>query len=96
MRCGKWMLLLVGTLAGLAINSASAQPSVSLTGTYRCVQGCAPGFEGKTASITQNGWDLNIVTDLGWPPTLGLTGFRQQLEYGSRPRNKAQFIPPTR
>ena len=65
MRCEKRMLFLVGILAGLAINSASAQPSVSLTGTYRCVQGCVPGFEGKTAFITQNCWDLNIVTESG-------------------------------
>ena len=50
-----------------ATGGASAQPAVSLTGTYRCVQGCAPGFEGKPAMITQNGWNINIVTEAGVP-----------------------------
>ncbi len=67
MRCGKRMLLLVGILAELAINSASAQPAASLTGAYRCMHGCAPGFIGERAFITQNGWDLNIVTESGVP-----------------------------
>ena len=62
----------------LAATNASAQPAVSLTGTYRCVQGCAPGFEGKPAFVTQNGWNINIVTETGvsvqawfdwWSPT---------------------------
>ncbi len=65
MRCGKWMLVLVGIFTGLAISSASAQPVANLTGTYRCVLGCATGFEGQRASITQNGWDLYIVTESG-------------------------------
>ena len=52
-------------LPGLAISSASAQPAISLTGTYRCVQGCMPGFESQRATITQNGWNLNIVTESG-------------------------------
>ena len=67
MRYGKRMFFVVGILIGLAINSASAQPAISLTGTYRCAQGCVPGFEGKTAYITQNGWNLNIVTESGVP-----------------------------
>ncbi len=65
MHCRKWMLVLVGIFAGLAINSASAQPVTNLTGTYRCVLGCAAGFEHHTASIAQNGWDLHIVTESG-------------------------------
>jgi BA14K-like protein len=65
MRCAKRLSFLVTILAGLPLNGAQAQPAVSLTGTYRCAQGCAPGFEGKTASITQNGRDLNIVTESG-------------------------------
>ena len=48
----KGLLFVVGILAALAANSASAQPAVSLTGTYRCVQGCVPGFEGKPAFVT--------------------------------------------
>ena len=49
----------------LAATGASAQPAVSLTGTYRCMQGCAPGFEGRPAFVTQNGWNINIVTEAG-------------------------------
>lgn len=63
----KRFLLGVGVLTVLAANSASAQPAVSLTGAYRCVQGCVPGFESRPAFITQNGWDLNIVTEAGVP-----------------------------
>jgi hypothetical protein len=47
--------------------NGTAQPAVNLTGPYRCVQGCAPGFEGRTAIATQNGWDLNLVTEAGVP-----------------------------
>ena len=49
----------------LAATGASAQPAVSLTGTYRCMQGCAPGFEGRPAFVTRNGWNINIVTEAG-------------------------------
>jgi hypothetical protein len=63
----KRLLLVAGVLAASAANSASAQPAVSLTGTYQCVQGCVPGFEGRPAFVTQNGWDLNIVTEAGVP-----------------------------
>lgn len=59
------LLLLIGLLVGLAASNASAQPSDDLTGTYRCVQGCAAGSQGKLAFITENGWDLNIVTESG-------------------------------
>ena len=61
----KRLLVLVGMLAGLTFSSASAQPFANLTGTYRCVQGCAADSEGRTALITQNGWNLNIVTESG-------------------------------
>lgn len=54
-----------GLLLALLTTNALAQPAVNLTGTYRCVQGCAPGFEGRTAFVTQNGWDLNLVTESG-------------------------------
>ena len=56
----------LGLLAAvLAANGASAQSAVNLSGTYRCTQSCAPGFEGKAAYVTQNGRDLNIVTESG-------------------------------
>jgi hypothetical protein len=56
--CAVWA---VGT------TNASAQPAVNLTGTYRCVQGCAPSAEGMPAFVTQNGWNINIVTETGIP-----------------------------
>lgn len=58
-------MLAAGLLVLLAATGASAQPAVSLTGTYRCMQGCAPGFEGKPAFVTQSGWNINIVTEAG-------------------------------
>ncbi len=63
----KRILSAAAILAALAANSAAAQPAVSLSGTYRCVQGCVPGFETRPAFVTQNGWDLNIVTETGVP-----------------------------
>ena len=72
MHSAKRLLMLLTVLVGLPSGDALAQSAVSLAGTYRCVQGCAPGFEGKIATITQNGHDLNIVTEAGvavraWP-----------------------------
>jgi len=49
----------------MPVTGASAQPAVALSGTYRCVQGCASGFQGGTAVVTQNGWDVNMVTESG-------------------------------
>jgi hypothetical protein len=57
----------VGILLTLLTTNASAQPAVNLTGKYRCVQGCAPGFENNPAFVTQNGWDINLVTEAGAP-----------------------------
>lgn len=61
----KQILSLACTLLALAATSASAQPAVSLTGKYQCVQACAPGFENKSAFVTQNGWDISMVTEAG-------------------------------
>jgi hypothetical protein len=48
----------------LAIGSASAQVPPPLSGTYQCIQNCAgPGL----AYVTQNGWDLNLVNEVGAP-----------------------------
>jgi hypothetical protein len=72
----KRLLFAVGVLTALAAtDSASAQPTVSLTGTYKCVQGCVPGFEGKPAFVTQNGWNINIVTESGVPVQASLDWF---------------------
>ena len=52
-------------------SGASAQ-SINLTGTYRCIQDCRDGYLGAPAFVTQNGDQLNLVTETGnsyraWP-----------------------------
>ncbi len=43
---------------------ASAQQVLNLSGQFRCVQGClGPG----PTYVTQNGWDLNLVNEVGQP-----------------------------
>ncbi len=50
-------------LSSLAATPASAQVA-NLSGTYQCVQNCiGPG----PAFVTQNGWDLNLVNEIGQP-----------------------------
>jgi hypothetical protein len=50
---------------------AAAVPVVAveqqgLSGQFQCVQGCAGGIAG-TAFVTQNGWELNLVNEIGQP-----------------------------
>jgi hypothetical protein len=63
--------LTIGILAAFGMTAASAQ-SVNLTGAYKCVQMCRGGYP---AYITQNGPDLNLLTETGasyraWPDWL--------------------------
>ena len=37
-----------------------------LSGQFQCVQGCAAGVAGP-AFVTQNGWGLNLVNEIGQP-----------------------------
>ena len=53
-------------LAAFFTVDASAQ-GVNLTGQYLCIQGCAPGFTGLPAFITEDGWDLNLRNEAGEP-----------------------------
>jgi hypothetical protein len=54
-------------LAALMATSASAQvQGVDLNGRYQCVLLCL-GAPGNPAFITQNGWELNILNDVGEP-----------------------------
>ena len=55
---------IVGTLAVFLATEASAQ-MVNLTGKYRCVQECGPGLVGHPAYVTQNEWDLNVLSQAG-------------------------------
>jgi hypothetical protein len=41
-------------------------PRRDLTGLYRCVAGCLSGRPGL-AFVTQNGWELNLVNEVGEP-----------------------------
>ena len=57
------VIAFVGLGALAAATSAEAQ-GLNFTGQYRCVQNCAgPG----PAYVTQHGWDLNIVNEIGQP-----------------------------
>ena len=59
----KRLSLLVGIVAALTTTAASAQ-SIDLTGTYQCIQMCRGD---ALAHVTQNGPQLNLVTEAGVP-----------------------------
>ena len=61
----KAVLGAVALMGTLAANDASAQ-GVNLTGRWQCVALCI-GPPGGIALITQNGWQLNMVSDAGIP-----------------------------
>jgi hypothetical protein len=57
----------IAILAALMATNASAQvQGVDLNGRYQCVLMCL-GAPGGLAFITQNGWELNIMNDVGEP-----------------------------
>jgi hypothetical protein len=58
-------LAAAAVLIALATNGASAQ-GIDLSGQFRCVQGCKGGLPGP-AYITQSGWQLNLVNEVGEP-----------------------------
>jgi hypothetical protein len=60
-------LATIAIVAALLATNASAQvQGVDLNGRYRCVLLCSGG-PGSPAFITQNGWELNILNDVGEP-----------------------------
>ncbi|OKO79726.1 hypothetical protein AC630_17025 [Bradyrhizobium sp. AS23.2] len=59
----KRLPLAIGILAALASTGASAQ-SVNLTGVYTCVDMCRGQLP---AHVTQNGYELNLLTEAGVP-----------------------------
>jgi len=60
-------LATVAILTGLMATNASAQvQGVDLNGRYQCVLLCS-GAPGNPAFITHNGWELNILNDVGEP-----------------------------
>ena len=67
----RFLPLVIGAVAVAFASGASAQ-SVNLTGTYRCIQSCSDGYRGAPAFVTQNGDQVNLVTETGvsyraWP-----------------------------
>jgi hypothetical protein len=58
------LLALAGLIAA-GTTGAFAQ-GVDLSGQYRCVQGCKGGLAGP-AYITQTGYQLNLVNEVGEP-----------------------------
>jgi hypothetical protein len=61
----KAVLAAIALSATMLISSASAQ-SVNLSGRWQCMALCN-GPPGGFAFITQNGWDLNVLNDVGVP-----------------------------
>jgi hypothetical protein len=61
----KMTVVAVAVAAVFGATGASAQV-VNLSGPYRCVQGCKGGLSGP-AFVTQNGYDLNLVNEVGEP-----------------------------
>jgi hypothetical protein len=62
----KALLSVLATLGALVTGDASAQ-GVDLNGRWRCVQLCRDGLVGQPAFITQNGWELNLLNEVGEP-----------------------------
>src|ERR1700704_3478409 len=73
MRFG-WSLLALG--AALIATDASAQ-GVNLTGPYRCVALCRDGLVGQPAFVTQNGWNLNLLNEVGGASRAWVEGWGQ-------------------
>jgi hypothetical protein len=63
----KRTLLAAAAMAALASGggSALAQPFVNLTGQFVCVTNCATTAPGALAIVTQNGWEVNLVNEVG-------------------------------
>jgi hypothetical protein len=58
----------VATPAVQAIATPVVAPGVGLglSGQFQCIAGCGGGIVGP-AFVTQNGWDLNLVNEIGQP-----------------------------
>jgi hypothetical protein len=61
----KVMRTMIALSAALVSSAASAQ-GINLSGPWQCVTVCA-GPPGGFAYITQYGWDLNLVNEVGMP-----------------------------
>lgn len=59
----KARVIALAALGALVATGAAAQ-GVGLSGQYRCIQNCKGA---GPAYVTQNGWDLNLVNEIGQP-----------------------------
>ena len=58
---------IVGSLVALGLMSSPASADIAnLTGHYICVKNCS-GKLWHSAYVTQNGWDLNLLTEANVP-----------------------------
>jgi hypothetical protein len=58
------MKMLGAVLAFSVLTATGASAQVPLSGQFQCIQNCVgPGL----AYVTQNGWDLNLVNEVGQP-----------------------------
>ena len=57
----------IALAAALTPTAAPAQELVNLTGRYQCTAGCAAAVPGQFAFVTQNGWELNMISETGAP-----------------------------
>ena len=61
----KLKLIFGVAIAALTVTAASAQVQVlNILCQYQCIQGCRGG---GLAYVTQNGWYLNLVNEIGQP-----------------------------
>ena len=68
----KCLPLVIGAVAATVFAGGASAQSINLTGTYRCIQDCSNGSLGAPAFVTQNGENVNLVTETGdsyraWP-----------------------------
>jgi len=59
----KWMALIALAALPVVTTPASAQVP-NLSGPFQCIQNCQGS---GVAIVTQNGWDLNLVNEIGTP-----------------------------
>jgi hypothetical protein len=82
----------VATPAVQTIAAPVVAPGVGLglSGQFQCIAGCAGGSAGP-AFVTQNGWDLNLVNEIGqpsrawidWPGHIWVQGWNEGAIYSA-------------
>ena len=60
------IMVVAAALIAASVTGASAQNVLNLSGRFICVQDCRGGVMAP-AFITQNGWNLDLVNEVGEP-----------------------------